>query len=271
MNADCEEKRRLLGSLVELRRLKSLEALFAGTAHRYRRLGAFHSGAYECDHVSPWSKSGGCPNAPIMIVGQDWSSAEHLEKSPPNEHMINFGFHPKFPTNVKLDELLDQHLGITRGVCYLTNLFPFIKAGSASASIPMRDLKRCAAEFLLPQIKIVRPRVVICLGIATFRALMRGCGQPAPRQLGKAIEGSPYSIEEAMIFAVAHTGSRGLQGRGAEQVARDWARIGAYGRFEAAGGNAKLGVCHCQEESAGRDTQSRCAHANVWPKGNVLG
>ena len=40
-----------------------------------------------------------------------------------------------------------------------------------------RDFVRAANEFALPQIQIVEPKIVICLGLATFNALRRACAE----------------------------------------------------------------------------------------------
>lgn len=225
MNILCEEKIRLLVELAEKRKSTDLRVYFGETGDRYRHLGEFHGGIYDCHHVSPWTRSGGCPNASVMIVGQDWSSAEHLEKDPPNPHMAVCGFDPNFLTNRNLNRLLARHLKTTRSACYLTNLFPFIKSGQANGFIPMGHLVRCATDFLVPQIEIVGPRAVICLGLRTINALGRAIGLSGARQLADAIAASPRLIDGTKIFAVAHTGSLGTKNREPEQVERDWQRI----------------------------------------------
>ena len=123
----------------------------------YAAIGDFHDGIFECDHVSPWTKSGGNVDAEIMVVGQDWSSSDALAKGPPSLARAKLGFNPLLLTNTNLDDLLQRHFGLTRAECYLTNLFPYIKPGNASAPIPLKDLVVCAKKFTLQEIRIVSP------------------------------------------------------------------------------------------------------------------
>ena len=118
-------------ALLQLARLRQSARLDG-----YASIGDFHDGIFECDHVSPWTKSGCNVDAEIMIVGQDWSSSDALGRDPPDLHSAALGFSPKFPTNSNLDDLLERHFGLDRADCYLTNLFPFVKSGNASAGIP---------------------------------------------------------------------------------------------------------------------------------------
>lgn len=190
----------------------------------YRAIGEFHKGLFECDHVSPWTKSGKNMDAAVMIVGQDWSSADVLARNPPNLCVAREGFDAEFPTNANLDKLLRQHFRLTRKQCYLTNLFPYIKRGHASAPIPMKDLVWAAQTFTLPEIRIVSPRLVICLGLRTFRALQRAIGAKSAPTLISAIK-SPFGYEGSTIHCVAHTGALGTNNRGKPRVETDWAKI----------------------------------------------
>lgn len=219
-------KHALLRLLVHKRRSED----FAGYSGKstYAKIGDFRDGLYECQHVSPWAKTASNVDAEVMVVGQDWSSSEHLEGTP-IAHVVQFGFDPAFPTNRNLDWLLKTHLRMQRRECYFTNLFPFIKTGDASKSVPMRHLILSARDYLIPQVETIQPRVVICLGLRTHYALMRAIGAPAFHKLGIAIDRSPFLYRQARIFAVAHTGARGMNNRGREQVEHDWARIAQFG------------------------------------------
>lgn len=178
-----EIKRQQLGALAEQRRRTELASYFGQANTGYRHIGSFQNGVFECCHVSPWSISACNLDSPVMIAGQDWSSAGHLEKGPPNTHIIGCGYDPRFPTNINLDRLLQDHFETQRAGCYLTNVFPFVKPGRATSPIPMAHLARCATDFLLPQIAIVAPRAIICLGLRTFNALMRALYKPRARGL----------------------------------------------------------------------------------------
>lgn len=186
----------------------------------YCCLHEFHGGLYECDHISPWTKSGKNPDAAVMVIGQDWSSADVLARGP-DPRIAEYGFDCSFPTNRNLDELLKHHFSLERADCYLTNLFPFIKLGGASAHIRMADLVWCAREFTLPEIRIVSPKLVVCLGLRTFRALARADGHRPPSTLAQAIA-APFSIAGSRVHCVAHTGALGMNNRSRARVDKDW-------------------------------------------------
>ena len=94
----------------------------------YMGIGEFHSGVYECDFVSPYSKSAQNLDADIMLVLQDWCSDEFLRK-PVNPEVVELGHDPQLDTNRNLKSLLVTHFGIGLEETYATNLFPFIKPG----------------------------------------------------------------------------------------------------------------------------------------------
>jgi uracil-DNA glycosylase len=213
-------KRERLHELGSQRGHADLDTIFGvDSAGQYQHIGEFHGGVFECEHVSPWTLSGSNVDACYMVVGQDWSSSKQLEKCPPNTHIINHGFDPKFISNGVLDLLLEKHFRVSRRECYLTNLFPFIKKGNAGAAIPMPHLEWCATNFLLPQIEIVAAPIVICLGKDTFNALMKAIKQQ-PHGIGAILE-----FEQSKLCAVAHTGAWGLNNRGMDKVNEDWRKI----------------------------------------------
>ena len=85
----------------------------------------------------------------------------------------------------------------------------------------MKDLVWSGEQFTIPEIRIVSPKVVICLGLRTFRALARAAKCERPRNMEQAIA-LPFEHENAMIHCVAHTGAFGTNNRTKEQVDRDW-------------------------------------------------
>lgn len=188
----------------------------------YARLGDFHGGIYECDYVSPWTKSGSNVDAHVMVIGQDWASVNMLAKLP--KDVAELGYDPKLLTNRNLDDLLKRHLGLRRADCYLTNLFVLIKPGDASANIRFADLVWSAQNFTKLQIEVISPKLVICLGLRTFRALMRAADQNAARTTEAAIA-SPGMIGPSMIHCVAHTGALGTLNRTQTLVERDWSAL----------------------------------------------
>jgi len=189
----------------------------------YSQVGDYHNGAYECDFVSPYTKSAGNVDAEIFVLLQDWSSDDSLRGSLDSD-CVRYGLTRTLPTNKRLIELLRRHFGVELGDVYATNLFPFIKRGGISNSIPMGDLIRAAQEFALPQTEIVRPKIVICLGLNTFNAVRIACEHTPARRLDEAVA-SPFTINESRIWCQAHTGARGQNNRGRERVAEDWHKM----------------------------------------------
>lgn len=215
---NAKSKTRALLALAKKRKATRLKA--------YDCIGDFHGGRYECNHVSPWTKSGHNVDADVMVIGQDWVGSDVLERDLPDDHVLKYGFDPKFPTNSNLNKLLKHHFGLSREDCYLTNLFAFIKPGHASANIPLVYLTESARKFTLEEIRIVSPRLVICLGLRTFRALARAAGEDEPRNMKEAI-GSSFSYGRSAIHCVAHTGAFGMNNRGPDQVRKDWRKLAA--------------------------------------------
>lgn len=219
------DKRSQLLDLVKKRRQSDI-------LPQYRRLADYANGAFDCDYVSPYSKGAHNFDADVMILLQDWSSDDALHRSSgPSE----LGRDPNLPTNKTLDRLLDTALGLRLEDTYATNLFPFIKRGGLSTRIPFADLVLAAKEFALPQIRIIAPRLVVCLGKNTFNAIRiaayeEGLSRDANpcRTMDDAIR-SAFSIDLSgkgvRIWAQAHTGAWGQRNRNRHAPGRtveDW-------------------------------------------------
>jgi uracil-DNA glycosylase len=134
----------------------------------YKPLKEYHDGAYESDHVSPYTKSAGNVDAEVMVMLQDWSSDVRLS-GPLDTDARDSGYTPSLPTNRNLADLLRKHFHLELHQVYGTNLFPFIKRGNLSASISHTDFVRAAREFAVPQIDIMKTRSLICLGMKNIQ------------------------------------------------------------------------------------------------------
>ncbi len=191
----------------------------------YKNLRDYHRGAYECLHVSPYTKSAGNVDSAIMVFLQDWTSDESIRRGI-DEDCIRLGYTPSLPTNRNLIRLLQTHFGVLLREIYATNLFPFIKPRHMGNAIPRRDLLRAAEDYALPQIRIVQPKLVICLGLPTFNALREACGHSRVYPLAVAIR-SPFSFDGARIWCQAHTAGQGQAMRNAarSKVPGDWRRM----------------------------------------------
>ena len=220
-------KRERLAALARHRR----DNVFPG----YRGIGEYHSGAYECDFVSPYTKSAGNLNADIMLVLQDWCSDKFLRKQKRvDSDLVTLGHDPKLPTNRNLKSLLSTHFGIGLEQTYATNLFPFIKHGA----MPDEDLEKAAETYTVPEIELVGPKLVVCFGLAVYQAIRKSFGLAPVGNLEEAIA-SPFPIRDAKVWAQSHPGWRGSRNRGVDRVSEDWRRMAAAVQWDVSRGRPK--------------------------------
>jgi uracil-DNA glycosylase len=208
-------------------RLLSLARLRQATRwNGYTSIADYHGGAYECDFISPYTKTAGNVDAAIMVLLQDWSSHENLS-GPIDEMARDFGYTPTEPTSRTLARLLQATFGLTISEVYGTNLFPFVKPKGMSKPIPNADLVKAAREFALPQIEIVNPRLVICLGMATFNAVRSASGLRRVDSMETALNAA-FTTGTTQMWCQAHTGHFGQLNRnrgGVDRVSDDWRRM----------------------------------------------
>lgn len=191
------------------------------------QVGHYHNGYYDSEHVSPYTRSAGNVDADVFLMLQDWSSRTWLLKHPNDSEVRRLGYSPRVRTNRNLIDLLRTHLGLPLADTYATNLFPFIKEGGLSATVQEAQLLQAAESFALPQVRIVRPKLVVCLGQATDRALRSVCGQRPMPDLASAIA-NPFDHAGVRYWAQAHPGYFGQLNRNRadpKQVAKDWCRM----------------------------------------------
>lgn len=194
--------------------------------HGFKGIVEYHKGVYECDYVSPYTKTAKNVDAEIMLILQDWSCDENLSK-PVDLDVVNLGRTPGLPTNKNLEVLLETHFGILLSDTYSTNLFPFIKPGKISAPIPFKYLREAAINFAIPQVQVVSPKVVVCLGLKVFNAICKELGRPIAKNLSTAIS-AHFHFGNTIIWAQSHPGGLGRANRnrgGVDRVSADWAEM----------------------------------------------
>ncbi|HMH41885.1 MAG TPA: hypothetical protein VK557_00255 [Pyrinomonadaceae bacterium] len=192
----------------------------------YYSIADFHDGVYECDYVSPYTKGASNLDASIFVMMQDWSSTDSLKKAVCQDS-VKYGRTLGKPSNVNLETLLQIHFGCRLSQTYATNLFPFIKVGPMNARIPHRIMHRAAIEYGLPQIRIIKPKLVICFGLPTFNGLRAAVGLRKVRTVNDGID-EPFMIESARVWLQTHTSPQAQNTRirhGVNQVAFDWQRM----------------------------------------------
>ena len=193
----------------------------------HSNLSDFHNGYYECDFVSPWTISAQNVDSPLMLIGQDWLSSSRLNL-PKDEEQKRRGQTWNLPTNETLRCLLQRHMALSFGDTYATNLFPFIKPGRMTVPIPTADLDYCASRYAIPQIKIVAPKMVVCLGRATFDALRRALPQPPIAWAEACWPNCHTLLNDIEIYGAPHPGRLGvLNAGGMTRVHEIWSRLSA--------------------------------------------
>jgi restriction system protein len=206
------EKQRLLLALARKRQNEKLDGYYC--------IGDYHCGKYERDFVSPYTQSACNVDSEVFVMLQDWSCDDEL-RGPFKPDRADLGHDENWPTNRKLKELLRESLGLSLSDVYATNLFPFIKRGNASSRIKREHMVRAARDFALPQISIIRPKIVIALGVETFNALREALGLPRVRS-AKVAKENDFCFESARVWYQVHTGSRWKQNNGS---AGDWTKM----------------------------------------------
>lgn len=183
----------------------------------YRQVSDFYDGVLDqSGYISPWTKSASNVNSPIMIVAQDWISSGALEKGL-NQNLVTLGHDPDLPTNKNLASLLKRHFGIVFQETYATNLFVFVKPGSMSANIPVKLLEYSAEKYTLPEIEIVDPKIVICLGSKTYQVISRSCKKNSTwRPFTQKI--NAFWFKNICVVGVPHAGALGTANAGGKAV-----------------------------------------------------
>ncbi|KJC43695.1 hypothetical protein UP09_17110 [Bradyrhizobium sp. LTSP885] len=207
---DKTDKQISLSQLVALRRNEEHESYFV--------LHKFDDGAWDFDYVVPWTKSACNVDAKLMIIGQDWSSEEFLrnQKNNTSDRVAlrkQLGQDPHLPTNKNIKRWL-PFFNTTWEQTYATDVSIFIKPKKMTARVPMTVLKHCADKYTLPQLRIVKPFMAICLGIKTFNSVRRALGK-SPMLLREALQPNGHTKEHGVeIYGVPHAGGLGLAAYG---------------------------------------------------------
>ena len=154
--------------------------------------------------VSPYTK-GAYKYGGLAFVLQDWASADGLCGTI-NPEIQRYGRTPALMTNVRLEHLLGRLLGLRLADVYVTNAFPFVKAGGMSASLRDSDVRRAARRFAVRELELAKPRLVLALGGVAYSALGH-CGVSCIRLPHPAARiGSTAKHESAWRAALASSG-----------------------------------------------------------------
>jgi hypothetical protein len=186
----------------------------------YKSISDYANGLYECDYVSPYSKSAHNVDAEVFIILQDWSSDENMSGEICKETNL-LGYTPSRGSNKNLIKLLKENLNLELKDTYATNLFPYIKMGKMSATIKSTDMSKAAKEFTLPMIDIIKPKIAIALGMETFNALRKSCDLKPAKNMTEAVEFT-FTFSDTTIFFQAHPSQQSQNTRTKVLVTKDW-------------------------------------------------
>ncbi|WIM10155.1 hypothetical protein [Enhydrobacter sp.] len=212
--ASPSNKTAKIAELVQLRRQPNAGTRQDGYSRDYRRIEEFHDGFYD-QHgwLSPWTVSACNVDSELMIVGQDWASEDFLSKEP-DSRMRALGHDPALATNRNLKRLLHEAFGRGFESTFATNAFVFAKPGGMNTRLPAADVALSANRFTLREIGIIRPKMVICLGMGTFNGL-RAALNCRPVTLQEINYAGPALVHHGSeIHGVPHVGARGLSATG---------------------------------------------------------
>jgi DNA polymerase len=189
---------------------------------------AVAGGLHDAEAIGPWTAWQGNLNAPVMLVGQDYSDVAYFERRQGIEDLGN-------PTNKALVKLFES-IGIRLtapgernggGEVFFTNAILCLKSGGMQASVRSEWFATCGSRFLKRQIELVSPGVTIGLGARAYAAVLSAFGLPrelfvhATRSMGTTLPTGGVAL------AVYHCGRRVTNGiRPFEQQLIDWTRIG---------------------------------------------
>lgn len=192
----------------------------------YKQVGDFHGGVFDVNRrVSPWSTTAQNTESSVMLVGQDWSSDSHLSL-PLEKNLITqkLGYDPRLKTNKNLKKLLFSTFGILFEDAYATNVFVFVKPGKMSSRIPSKLMNYSAVNYAIPEIRIVNPKIVICLGASTYNCLMKNSMKEIDFSDADTKKNTPYfSLGDIAFVHAPHPGSWGtLNAGGSEKVLEKW-------------------------------------------------
>ncbi len=72
---------------------------------------------------------------------------------------------------MRLEQLLEAHFGLKLFDVYATNAFPFVKSGRMSAPLRISEVRDASRKFLLPELEMAKPKLILALGKVAARVL----------------------------------------------------------------------------------------------------
>jgi uracil-DNA glycosylase family 4 len=186
-------------------------------------------GMFDPGDIGVWSSWQGGLDAFAIVVGQDWGNAAAF--------VLQRGRDNASQTNRMLKELLESaglQISLPSGLphrdeLFFTNAILCLKPDRDQKSPHSQWLANCGEHFLKPQIELVRPELVICLGECAYNAVLRAYGIRR-RPFRQAVEAEePTILSSGIPILPAYHCSPNFreQRRPLVKQRQDWRRIGA--------------------------------------------
>ena len=205
--------------------------------------------------INLWSYWQGSLDAKIMLVGQDWgcpfdqsssTTITEIQKAN-NGETYNYLSSTASPTDKNLVALFSQALGkdLTKpdNDLFFTNFVLGYRIHGSSGSF-QKDWAAHDRRYFKELVEIIQPKVILCLGKATFREVLASLAPDLKPRIGmynRYIESERNSVAITMssgncisVFALAHCGVMGTLNRNRkeslslDQQIGDWEKVLYY-------------------------------------------
>jgi hypothetical protein len=179
-------------------------------------------------YLAPWAKWHNSTPAKIVVIGQDWGETSYYKANNGRDHRDN-------PTCKNLKALFEV-LGIdvadpenhkNESEVHFTNIIPFLRTGLMQGELhkilDQSIINKFADEFTKPLISIIKPAVIITLGMYAFKGIASLYQLKVDKNtlLKDLLMQSPFELPgEMKLFPMFHCGNRNLV-----QQKKDWAKV----------------------------------------------
>jgi uracil-DNA glycosylase len=175
-----------------------------------------------------------------MIVGQEWGGANNYEKQcgcdrdgdSTNQNLTalirSIGRQIEAPSiHQKKEHKPAQYHYFTNAILCLRlgNATQSNGSGKGSKTPSKNCFVNCGCRFLRPQIDLVKPRVVVTLGLMAHIAALEAYGMNPMRTMSEAFAhgmDTPVYLGDVRLISLYHCGRRGEMNRSMEQQIADW-------------------------------------------------
>lgn len=185
-------------------------------------------GEFDSDEIGPWTRWLGDLGARVLVVAQDWGDQHAFEEQKGRDVSQS-------ATIRMLRELMASagvqmpDVGAAAGPSgvFLTNAILCFKDHGCQGPVRAEWFQACGPRFLRPQIELVNPKAVICLGQRAYTSVLSAYELPRRTRWRAAVEGPGVLLPGGpIVFAVYHCGRRILNThRNREAQFKDWQRI----------------------------------------------